>query len=325
MEKTKMIEIDNVTKSFNNIEVLKGVKLDINKGEIHGIVGKSGSGKSTLLRAINGLESIESGTISINGSKIQNLTDKQMRYQRRDIGMIFQNFALLNQKTVYDNVALPLLCWGYKKNEVKTKVIEILKLVELSDKINSMPSNLSGGQRQRVAIARALVLEPQILLSDESTSGLDPSTTNSILNLLLKINEKLNITIIVVTHEIDVIKRICDKVSVLSDGKILANGKIETLFSEFNPYLINYLDDIKFNIDNNRKIIKILVFDEMNQDSGFIPYLKSKIDFNLEKGSIENLKNGKLEEYYISVDISEYDRCTSILDNIDNLNYKKVQ
>lgn len=256
---------------------------------------------------------------------IQDLSDTEIRSQRKDIGMIFQNFALLNQKTVYENIALPLKCWGYKKEEIDKKVVELLTMVDLKDKMNSVPTQLSGGQRQRVAIARALVLEPKILLSDESTSGLDPITTNNILNLLLRINENLNITMIIVTHEMDVIKRICDKVSVLSDGKLLANGKVEDLFSEFNPYLMNYLEDIKFNIDNDRKIIKILIFNSVDDNSNFISNLKGKIEYKLEKGNIEKLKNGRLEEYYININVNDLEKCKNELDKLSNLNYKIVQ
>lgn len=320
-----IIEINNVVKSFKNEDVLKGVNLNIKRGEIHGIIGKSGSGKSTLLRAINGLDMVDSGNILINGIDIQTLSDSEIRLQRRDIGMIFQNFALLNQKTVYENIALPLKCWDYKKNEIDKKVMELLSMVDLENKIKSVPTQLSGGQRQRVAIARALVLEPKILLSDESTSGLDPLTTNNILNLLLRINESLNITMIIVTHEMDVIKRICDRVSVLSEGKVLASGPVEDLFSEFNPYLMNYLEDIKFNIEEDRKIIKILIFNEMDDDSNFILHLKSKVDYKLEKGNIEKLKNGKLEEYYINIDINDLEKCKNELDKSSNLNYKIVQ
>lgn len=320
-----IIEIHNLIKSFKNEEVLKGVNLNIKRGEIHGIIGKSGSGKSTLLRTINGLDAIDSGKILINGLDIQDLSDTEIRSQRKDIGMIFQNFALLNQKTVYENIALPLKCWGYKKEEIDKKVVELLTMVDLKDKMNSVPTQLSGGQRQRVAIARALVLEPKILLSDESTSGLDPITTNNILNLLLRINENLNITMIIVTHEMDVIKRICDKVSVLSDGKLLANGKVEDLFSEFNPYLMNYLEDIKFNIDNDRKIIKILIFNSVDDNSNFISNLKGKIEYKLEKGNIEKLKNGRLEEYYININVDDLEKCKNELDKLSNLNYKIVQ
>lgn len=320
-----IIEIHNLIKSFKNEEVLKGVNLNIKRGEIHGIIGKSGSGKSTLLRTINGLDAIDSGKILINGLDIQDLSDTEIRSQRKDIGMIFQNFALLNQKTVYENIALPLKCWGYKKEEIDKKVVELLSMVDLKDKMNSVPTQLSGGQRQRVAIARALVLEPKILLSDESTSGLDPITTNNILNLLLRINENLNITMIIVTHEMDVIKRICDKVSVLSDGKLLANGKVEDLFSEFNPYLMNYLEDIKFNIDNDRKIIKILIFNSVDDNSNFISNLKGKIEYKLEKGNIEKLKNGRLEEYYININVNDLEKCKNELDKLSNLNYKIVQ
>lgn len=239
-----MIKIENVNKSYNNQKVIKDLSLTIKEGEVHGIVGKSGAGKSTLLRMINGLEKFDSGDIIVRDKSISQVSEKELRNIRKNIGIIFQNFALLNRKTVYENVAFPMKCWDYPDEKIKSQATHLLNIVGLDDKLESMPLNLSGGQKQRVAIARALALDPEILLSDESTSGLDPITTNSILNLLLSINEQLGITMVVVTHEMDVIKRVCDRVSILEEGKIVATGKVEDLLSEFNPYLLKYIEDI---------------------------------------------------------------------------------
>ena len=185
------VEIKNVVKSFGNTQVIKDVSVTINQGEIYGIIGHSGAGKSTLLRCINGLESYNGGSVSVMGKEVSSLKDKELRVFRKDLGMIFQNFNLLQRKNVFDNVALPLEVWGYDKNTIKEKVLELLKLVGLEDKKLRKPSELSGGQKQRVAIARALALEPKILLCDEATSALDPKTTKDILQLLSKINKEL--------------------------------------------------------------------------------------------------------------------------------------
>lgn len=230
-----MIEIEEVHKSFHggsgSVEALKGVSLNILEGEIFGIIGYSGSGKSTLVRCINHLEKPDSGKIKVDGVDFSELTNKELRENRKKIGMIFQGFNLLNQDTVFENVALPLKHSGYKKKEIKEKVNSLLGLVGLSDKANSYPRELSGGQKQRVAIARALSTDPEILLSDEATSALDPQTTKSILRLLKELNKKMNITIVVITHEMDVIEEICDRVAVLDEGKIVESGDVLSVFS----------------------------------------------------------------------------------------------
>ena len=187
-----MIRIKGVNKYFGNTQVLKNINVEINKGEIFGLVGHSGAGKSTLLRCINGLESYEDGSITVNNKEIKDLTSKELREFRKDLGMIFQHFSLLERLNVYENVALPLECWGYSKEEINKKVDELLRLVGLENKAKDKPKHLSGGQKQRVAIARALALNPNILLCDEATSALDPNTTKSILSLLRDINKARN-------------------------------------------------------------------------------------------------------------------------------------
>ena len=226
-----MIKINNVHKSFNGVEVLKDITLEIKKGEVFGLVGHSGAGKSTLLRCINGLESYDKGSILVNEyEEVKALSNKSVRSFRKNLGMIFQHFSLLERRNVYDNVALPLECWGYSKADIDKRVSELLELVGLSDKKKSKPRELSGGQKQRVAIARALALNPNILLCDEATSALDPNTTKSILALLRDIKEKLGITIIIVTHQMEVVKEICQRVAIMEGGQVIAVGKTEDLF-----------------------------------------------------------------------------------------------
>lgn len=225
-----MIDINNVGKKFGNKYVLKDVSLHIEKGDIFGIVGHSGAGKSTLLRCLNGLETYDTGSIKIMDKEVKELDNREIRAFRKNLGMIFQNFNLLNRKNVFDNVALPLEVWKLSKDKVKERVSELLDIVGLQDKAESMPRRLSGGQKQRVAIARALALSPNILLCDEATSALDPNTTKSILDLLKHINKKLNITIVVVTHQMEVIKEICNKVAIIDEGEIKQFGDVEDIF-----------------------------------------------------------------------------------------------
>lgn len=319
-----MIKIENVNKSYNNQKVIKDLSLTIKEGEVHGIVGKSGAGKSTLLRMINGLEKFDSGDIIVRDKSISQVSEKGLRNIRKNIGIIFQNFALLNRKTVYENVAFPMKCWDYPDEKIKYQATHLLNIVGLDDKLESMPLNLSGGQKQRVAIARALALDPEILLSDESTSGLDPITTNSILNLLLSINEQFGITMVVVTHEMDVIKRICDRVSILEEGKIVATGKVKDLLSEFNPYLIKYIEDIHFNTKDDESIAKILIYSKEDQKVGFLSDLSNEIDYVLEKANVDSLKNGKLEEYYINIKSKDKDKLVTLLEAYSNINHKFI-
>lgn len=210
-----MIEITNLEKNFGDLEVLKKINLKIMDGEIYGLVGVSGAGKSTLLRCINGLESYSNGSLKVNGTEVKDLDKKQKKIFQKNIGMIFQHFPMLTRKTVYDNIAFPMKCWKYGKKEIDQRVKELAEIVGITDKLGEKPANLSGGQKQRVAIARALSMNPKILLSDEATSALDPKTTQSILALLKEINEKLGITIIIVTHQMEVVRQVCQKVSLL--------------------------------------------------------------------------------------------------------------
>lgn len=228
-----MIQIQNVNKSYCSNQVLKNINLNIEAGSIFGVIGLSGAGKSTLLRLLNSLESVSSGAILINGEDITKLKGKGLRELRQNIGMIFQSFNLLASRTVEKNIAFPLEILGYKKADIKKRVAELIDLVKLEGKEKFYPAQLSGGQKQRVGIARALASSPSILLCDEATSALDPSNTYSILKLLKSIQKKTNLTIVLITHEMDVITEICDKVAVIDKGAIVEFGDAEYVFK--NP------------------------------------------------------------------------------------------
>lgn len=232
-----MITIKNLTKSFKTdqgeSEVLKNINLEIERGDIFGIIGFSGAGKSTMIRCLNRLEEPTSGKIIIGDKDITSLSKRELREVRKKIGIIFQQFNLFDSMTVYENVAFSLKVAGYPKDKIKSRVHEILDLVELTDKIQAYPAQLSGGQKQRVGIARALANEPDVLLSDEATSALDPQTTYSILELLKNINNKLKITIVLITHELDVVKYICNNMAVIEHGEIVESGSVDSVF--LNP------------------------------------------------------------------------------------------
>lgn len=230
-----MIKLEHIYKTFIGAELeikaLEDVSLSVEEGDIFGIIGYSGAGKSTLIRCINGLEKATSGKTYVFNQDLTKVSEKELRTIRKNIGMIFQHFNLMSSKTVFDNIALPLKHLKLNKEEKAKRVKELLDLVGLEDKIRSYPSQLSGGQKQRVAIARALATSPQILLCDEATSALDPQTTQSILKLLKEIREKLGITIILITHQMEVIKQICTKVAVMEKGKILEWGSLVEVFA----------------------------------------------------------------------------------------------
>lgn len=229
-----MIRLKDISKTFytdkGQVEAVKKVNLHIKRGEIHGIIGHSGAGKSTLIRCVNLLEMPTAGEVIINGKNLTTLSIAKLRQERRKIGMIFQGFNLLKTATVYDNIALPLKLAGFKGTEIKRQVEKYIEIVGLGDRKSAYPAQLSGGQKQRVAIARALAQEPEILLSDEATSALDPETTTSILDLLLTINKELGITILLITHEMEVIQRICDSVSVMEAGEIIEQNHTTNIF-----------------------------------------------------------------------------------------------
>jgi len=228
-----MIRIVALNKTFNSssgrVVALKDVNLTISKGDIFGIIGFSGAGKSTLIRCLNRLEEPDSGTISFGEQELTSLGLSELRTARKKIGMIFQHFNLLDSRTVFGNIAFPLEIARYPREQIKKRVEELLNLVDLSDKVTAYPSQLSGGQKQRVGIARALANHPDVLLSDEATSSLDPRTTLSILDLLRDINQKLNLTIILITHEMDVLKYLCRNAAIIDAGEIIETGTVQEL------------------------------------------------------------------------------------------------
>lgn len=232
-----MINFKNLSKRFmvkgHEVLALDNVNLNIEKGDIFGVIGFSGAGKSTLLRMVNALEIPTSGSVRVAGININELKQDKLRDSRKHIGMVFQQFNLLESKTVFDNIAIPLVLNHTKKADIEKRVNELLSFVGLEDRGNAYPQQLSGGQKQRVGIARALTTNPEILLADEATSALDPDTTDSILNLLEKVNKELNVTIMFVTHEINVIKRLCNKVAVMEKGRVIETGTVLSVFS--NP------------------------------------------------------------------------------------------
>ena len=230
-----MIEIKSLSKTFTladgHVDALKDITLTVEDGDIFGIIGMSGAGKSTLVRCINLLERPTSGTVSIDGQDLSTLSEKELRRVRRDVTMIFQHFNLLMQKNCLKNVCFPMELSGVKKAEAEKRALELLEIVGLRDKALAYPSQLSGGQQQRVAIARALATDPKVLLCDEATSALDPSTTHSILELLREINRELGITIIIITHQMNVVESICRHVAILENGTIVETGEVGEVFS----------------------------------------------------------------------------------------------
>ena len=231
-----MIEFTHVSKDFGSgekmVRAVRDVSLTIQDGEIFGIIGFSGAGKSTLVRCINLLERPTNGTVVVDGKEMTALSPKELRLARRKIGMIFQHFNLMPSRTVFDNVAYPLQGQGLSKQAIQNKVRKLLKLVDIADKETAYPSQLSGGQKQRVAIARALANDPKVLLCDEATSALDPQTTKAILTLLKDLNQKLNLTIVMITHEMAVVKEICDHVAIMEHGQVVEQGEVFSLFAD---------------------------------------------------------------------------------------------
>lgn len=301
-----IIQINNVTKSFetkdSRVEALKGISLEINRGDIYGIIGMSGAGKSTLVRCLNFLEKPTEGTVLIEGQDLSSCSDKELRKVRNSVAMIFQHFNLLMQKNVIDNICFPLLLRGEKKADARRRAMELLKLVDLEEKANAYPSQLSGGQKQRVAIARALASDPKILLCDEATSALDPQTTASILALLKDINEKFGITIVIITHQMAVIREICKHVAILNHGVLVEEGEVEEIFnhpkSEAARELI--LGDISENQWNGETRQKERVLEDkclrivFTENSAFEPVianmiLKFGVPVNILKADTKNV------------------------------------
>ena len=308
-----MIKIENLTKFYGGTQILFDVNLEVAKGEIFAIVGHSGAGKSTLLRCINGLEDYQSGSLKVFDKEISALKDKELRELRRDVGMIFQHFALMARKTAFENVATPLKFWGYSDGEIKKRVSELLELVGLANKVASYPGELSGGQKQRVAIARALALNPKILLSDEATSALDPNTTNSILELLKQINQTLNISVVLVTHEMEVVKSIARRAVLLESGKIIGSGTIEELFLKPDEKMKEFLGEVEI-LPTTGTNIRLFFPKEVAQNSVITHMARTlNIDFNIVWGKLEKLNENVLGSLVINVDPKDEARVTEYI------------
>ena len=308
-----MININKLNKHYGNTKVLNNISIDIKKGEIFAIVGHSGEGKSTLLRCINGLENYTDGSLLVNNKEIKTLKKDELREFRKNIGMIFQHFSLIQRKTVFENVALPMQLWGYKKDEISKKVNDLLSLVGLEEKLDSYPNELSGGQKQRVAIARALTLDPEILLSDEATSALDPNTTTSILDLLKQINEKLNITIVLVTHEMEVVKQIAQKALLLEHGNIIGFDNTEELFLKPDAKMKEFLGEIEV-VPREGINIKIY-FPKDNVSQSFITKMARQLDmdFNIVWGKLEEINTHIVGNMVINIEKKDKEKVLSYI------------
>ncbi|AVK47075.1 phosphate ABC transporter ATP-binding protein [Clostridium sp. MF28] len=270
-----MIELKNIQKIFNKkgvkVEALKGVNLQVDKGDIFGVIGFSGAGKSTLIRMVNYLEQPTSGEVIVDNKNLGKLTTKELREVRKQIGMIFQHFNLLESKNVFENIAIPLVLNHRTKDEIESRVNELLEFVGLEDKAKAYPSELSGGQKQRIGIARALATNPLILLCDEATSALDPQTTGSILQLLKKINREYNITILMITHEMAVIREVCNKVAVMENGEIIEQGNLLEVFG--NPKEQTTKNFVKTVVHDE---VPQVILDEINSEDENSKVLKLK-------------------------------------------------
>lgn len=307
-----MIKLSGIEKTYQgsagSVHALKGISIEVGSGEIFGVIGKSGAGKSTLIRCINMLEKPTAGKVVVDGQDLTVLSEKDLREARKKIGMIFQHFNLLSSRTVYDNIAFPLELAGWDKQKIEAAVLPLLELVGLSDKRHQFPSQLSGGQKQRVGIARALASEPKVLLCDEATSALDPQTTQSILELLKDINQKLGLTIVLITHEMQVIKQICDRVAVIENGIIIEQGPVIDLFArpettttrEFIRTIINYdLPDIfdatvfsPVPLPDSNLVVRVSFLGEMAKEPIIAALIRGyNVDVSILYGNIDHIQN----------------------------------
>lgn len=312
-----MIKLENVKKNFGDLSVLRGISIEIQDRQIYGIIGQSGAGKSTLLRCINGLETYDSGSITVNGAPVSFENKNELRKLQKKMGMIFQNFNLLNRLDVYDNVALPMKFWGMKTKtpEAEKKIRGLIELVGLGDKIHVRPRELSGGQKQRVAIARALVLDPEILLCDEATSALDPGITREILALLQKINKEMGITIIVVTHQMEVVKQICEQVAFIKDGSVIAEGKPEELFVKPTKEVKAFLQEESDHLPEEGINIQLFFTDE-SSDNPVITMMARElnVDFSICWAKLEDFRSSVYGSLVINVKEKDKEKVCAYLD-----------
>jgi dl-methionine transporter subunit ; ATP-binding component of ABC superfamily len=320
-----MISITNLNKSFGDLQVLDDINLSIEDKVIYGLVGESGQGKSTLLRCVNGLIPYDAGSLTVDGIEVKQNKGRDLRVFRKNIGMIFQSFSLLDSLTVYENIAYPMRLWKYNDSEIKKQVNFMLEIVDLKDKVASYPKELSGGQKQRVAIARALVMKPKYILSDESTSALDPKTAQSILGLLKEINREMGITILVVTHQMEVVRQVCDKMALLKNGKIEINGEVKDVFLQQPLSLQNLIGTEKIHISEGRIGLRLFIENKEIYQNFFSNVSNNiQINCNFLSGGIEKFK--KREAFLGTIEIENED--FSILEkylSANNISYEVIQ
>lgn len=285
-----MIQIEGLGKFYGELNVLRDISLQVEQGDVFGIVGHSGAGKSTLLRCMNGLEGYSSGSVKVMGREVRDLDPEELKKLRREMGMIFQNFNLMSRKNVCQNIAFPLEVWKVPRHEIADRVGELLKLVGLTEKRNEKVRNLSGGQKQRIGIARALALKPKLLLCDEATSALDPKTTISILELLMDINKTLGLTIVVVTHQMEVVKTICNKVVLMDNGEIVAAGDTDKLFLSPGDELRRLINEDDYAVIPDGINIRLMFPREIANES-VITLMARELDINF------SIVGGRLERY----------------------------
>ncbi len=325
-----MITLEKVNKVYSNgLHAVKDVSLKVNKGDIFGIIGLSGAGKSSLIRLINRLEEPTSGKIFINGENVLEFNKKQLLERRKKIGMIFQHFNLLSSRTVEENVAFALEIANWNKNEIKERVAMLLDIVGLSDKAKYYPSQLSGGQKQRVSIARALANNPDILLSDEATSALDPKTTKSILELIKKIQQKFSLTVVMITHQMEVVKEVCNRVAIMSDGRIVEEGGVHHIFAdpknEITKELISYVHqqtdtEIDYLHHRGKKIVKVKFLGTSTQEPIISKVIKEYgIDISVLGGTIDKLATMNIGHLYLELDgdLSAQDKAIELMKTMD--------
>lgn len=333
-----MIEVKNLVKRFKTeagyVNAVDNVSLKVSKGDIFGIIGFSGAGKSTLIRCLNLLESYDSGSVEVYGKELKSLAKKDLLKLRENMGMIFQSFNLLNSANVYENIAIPLRnTKRYTKEQINQRVLKFLKLVDLEDKQKSYPNELSGGQKQRVAIARALSLDCKILLCDEATSALDPKTTKSILNLLKKINKEFDVTIVLITHQMEVVKTICNKIAVMEKGKIIESGNILDIFSNpstettknlvFESFHSNEVYEFLQDKKDIKNIYSIFFIGDLVEEPVLSTIQKKyNVDVNILFGNIEFILGKKLGNLIVEITGEDLDK--AILEIKEKANIRRI-
>ena len=332
-----MIELKHVSKTFDSgtaggVDALKDVSLTIEDGDIYGIIGMSGAGKSTLVRCINLLEKPTSGEIIVNGQRLDTMTPAQLRAARREITMIFQRFNLLMQRTCLQNICFPMELAGVGRKEAQAKAWELLELVGLPDKAQAYPAQLSGGQQQRIAIARALATNPKVLLCDEATSALDPKTTRQILELIQDINRKLGITVVVITHQMSVVKEICTHVAILDEGRVAESGLVGTVFAAPKSAAGRRLvfpggADAQVYDPAGEKLVRLVFKDAATTSIPMIAQLASEegILCNVISASTQKLSETVYGSMMLGIPSNQFDKAVAFLHNVANVQVEEVE